>query len=170
MPYSISEISSRLEITDLYARYVHAADARDFAALDAIFLPDTTFDWTSCNGGKMTYEKAKAGPVFQGKLFPWSFHIYANPLIEFIDGERARVKVKAINPSGLPSRNEDGGGVGGATMMFQTHGTYTDLLERTEDGWRITERYWEEAFITGPLGKVEGIPGMLGLAGVSMDG
>jgi hypothetical protein len=64
------EISSRLEITDIYARYVHAADAQDFDTLDRSFLPETTFDWTSCGGGKMSYTEAKAGPVFQGKLFP----------------------------------------------------------------------------------------------------
>jgi hypothetical protein len=55
-------------------------------------------------------------------------------------------------------------------MMFQTHGTDTDLLERTEERWRITERYWEEPFISGPFGKVERIPEMPGLAGLSMDG
>ncbi|KAL3449121.1 hypothetical protein BJX65DRAFT_306187 [Aspergillus insuetus] len=165
MPYSLEEISSRLEITDIYARYVHAADVRDFHTLDRIFLPETTFDWTSCGGGKMTYTEAKAGPVFQGKLFPWSYHIYANPQIDFVDGgERVRVLVKAVNPSGLTQSGT------GANMMFQTHGTYTDDLERTEEGWRIVNRYWEEAFITGPLGKVDGIPGMLGLAGVEMDG
>ncbi|KAL3490767.1 hypothetical protein BJX62DRAFT_237881 [Aspergillus germanicus] len=135
--------------------------------LDRIFLPETTFDWTSCGGGKMTYAEAKAGPVFQGKLFPWSYHIYTNPQIDFVDGgERARVLVKAVNPSGL-SKSGDGGGT---AMMFQTHGTYTDDLVKTEGGWRIVNRYWDEAFITGPFEKVEGIPGMLGLAGVTMDG
>ncbi|KAL2784324.1 hypothetical protein BJX66DRAFT_89527 [Aspergillus keveii] len=172
MPYTLEEISSRLEITDIYARYVHAADARDFDTLDHIFLPETIFDWTSCGGGKMSYTEAKAGPVFQGKLFPWSYHIYANPQIDCLDGgERARVLVKAVNPSGLPQGGNGASGSGsGKPVMFQTHGTYTDDLVKTEAGWRIVNRYWDEAFITGPFEKVEGIPGMLGLAGVKMDG
>ncbi|KAH7162032.1 hypothetical protein B0J13DRAFT_535077 [Dactylonectria estremocensis] len=157
MPLPIEEISDRLEIQDLYARYVHAADDRE--SLDGIFLSDTTFDWSSCGGGKMTYEEAKAGPVFTGKMFPWSFHIYANPRIDFSDDRRtAEVKVKAINPSGLPDK-------GGKPMMFQTYGTYTDQLKRTADGWRIAVRVWEESSIVGPFEKVGGIAGILEAAG-----
>ena len=43
MVLSIEEISARLEITDLYTRYVHAADDRDTAALDRIYDDGYTF-------------------------------------------------------------------------------------------------------------------------------
>ena len=69
MGLTIEEISDRLEINDLYSRYVHAADDHDTAALDLIFLPHTTFDWSSTGGGKMTYLEAREGPAFRGDLF-----------------------------------------------------------------------------------------------------
>jgi hypothetical protein len=99
MVLSIEEISDRLEITDLYARYVHAADDRDAAALDRIFLPHTTFDWSSTGGGKMTYLEARDGPAFRGDLFPWSFHVCTNIRIDLVgDGKSARVKSKTLCP------------------------------------------------------------------------
>ncbi|KAF5268335.1 hypothetical protein FOXYS1_767 [Fusarium oxysporum] len=161
MTLSIEEISDRLEIQDIYTRYVHAADDRE--SLDDIFLPNTTFDWTSAGGGKMTYEEAKAGPVFTGKLIPWSFHIYTNARINFLeDRQKAVVKVKAVNPSGLENTR-------GEPLMFQTHGTYTDQLEKTVDGWRITHRIWHEFTIVGPFKKADGIPGILESAGKTFD-
>lgn len=160
MTLSIEEISDRLEINDIYSRYVHAADDRDFESLDRVFLPHTVFDWSSCGGGKMTYEEAKAGPVFTGKLFPWSFHIYTNIQIDFEEGRKAAaVKVKAINPSGLRDGN-------GEPAMFQTQGTYVDRVEKGKDGvWRIVNRVWNEFFVLGPLRKVDGMTGMLEVAG-----
>ncbi|KAJ4189988.1 hypothetical protein NW767_011486 [Fusarium falciforme] len=162
MTLSIEEISDRLEIQDIYTRYVHAADDRE--SLDNIFLPDTTFDWTSAGGGVMTYKEAKEGPVFTGKLLPWAFHIYTNVRIDFLEGrQKAVVKVKAVNPSGLEDKQ-------GEPMMFQTHGTYTDQLEKTVDGWRITDRIWHEFSVVGPFKKIDGIPGMLESAGKNWTG
>jgi hypothetical protein len=163
MAFSLEEVCDRLEINEMYARYVHAADERDTESLNRVFLPHTMFDWTACGGAKMTYEEAKQGPVFTGKLFPWSFHIYTNPLVDFSDDRRgATVKVKAVNPSGLHDDRDE-------PIMFQTQGTYVDTLEKTINGWRITNRVWKEFFILGPLKKVDGIPGMLKVAGRSLD-
>jgi hypothetical protein len=159
MVLSIEEISDRLEITDLYARYVHAADDRDAAALDRIFLPHTTFDWSSTGGGKMTYLEARDGPAFRGDLFPWSFHVCTNIRIDLVgDGKSARVKSKTLCPMGREGR-------GGRAVMFQMQGSYSDKLERRgEEGWRIVERVWHEDWVAGPFGKVDGISGALGIA------
>lgn len=162
MPLSIEEISDRLEIYDLYDRYAHAADDNDSDALDYIFLPHSTFDWSSTGGGKMTFAEARVGPVFTGKLFPWAFHATSNVRIRFLEGRTAaETKVKTINPSGLEGKN-------GEPLMFQTQGTYTDRLEKTPQGWKILARVWDEAWIVGPMKKVDGIPNMLQLAGKSM--
>jgi hypothetical protein len=50
-------------------------------------------------------------------------------------------------------------------LMFQVQGVYVDRLVRTEGGWRISERVWRDFWAVGPLGVVDGIPGMLALAG-----
>ena len=42
---SLQEISDRLEIQDLIARYSYALDRRDFDALDELFTPDAVLDY-----------------------------------------------------------------------------------------------------------------------------
>ena len=41
----LQEISDRIEIDDLFARYCHAIDERDWDALDDIFTPDARIDY-----------------------------------------------------------------------------------------------------------------------------
>ena len=48
--FSLDEIADRLAIEQVIARYVHALDARDYDALDDVFLPDTCFDLTEGGG------------------------------------------------------------------------------------------------------------------------
>lgn len=118
----MQEISARLEIYDIYDRYAHAADEHDIPALSAIFLPSTTFDWTSTGGGKMTFAEACVGPVFTGKLFPWAFHATSNVRIKFLEeGTKAEVKVKTISPSGLEG---EGGGEVDVSDAGRVHGSF----------------------------------------------
>jgi hypothetical protein len=158
MPYTIGEISDRLEIQDLYARYVHAVDDKDHPPLDAIFLPSTTFDWTASGGTRTTWAAAKEGDFLTGKLFPYVFHICTNLVIDFdAGGDAATVRSKTVHPTGLDGKE--------GRLMFQVQGVYVDRLVRTEGGWRISERVWRDFWAVGPLGVVDGIPGMLALAG-----
>lgn len=53
MVYTLEEVSDRLEIHELFARYVHATDDKDPKPLESIFLPTTTLDW-SASGGAVT--------------------------------------------------------------------------------------------------------------------
>ena len=52
--YSLAELADRVAINDLYARYVHAIDDKDYDELDRIFLPETVFDWTSFGHVRVT--------------------------------------------------------------------------------------------------------------------
>lgn len=42
----LEELADRLEIIELYGRYVHAADAKRADLLDEVFLPDCVIDYT----------------------------------------------------------------------------------------------------------------------------
>lgn len=45
---SYEEMGDRLEILDLYARYVHAVDRTDYDTLEnRIFISETSFDMTT---------------------------------------------------------------------------------------------------------------------------
>lgn len=158
MTLSLEEISDRLEISDLYARYVHAVDDREPEPLERIFLPETVFDWTASGGERTQWQVAKHGDFLTGKLFSYVFHVCTNLRIDFDeDGSGAIVKSKTIHPTGL----EDSQGV---AKLFQVQGCYTDRLVKTSDGWRITERIWQDFWAAGSFTLYDGIPGMLAAA------
>src|ERR1700741_4939715 len=50
MPYSLEELSDRLEINDTIIRYVHALDDHEIDVLDTVFAPDCKFDFSSVSG------------------------------------------------------------------------------------------------------------------------
>ena len=49
---SLQEMSDRLEIQDLFARYSFAIDDRNWDALDSVFTPDAAIDYTETGGAK----------------------------------------------------------------------------------------------------------------------
>lgn len=159
MPYSLQEISDRLEIDDLYARYVHAVDDREPGPLEEIFLDETVFDWTASGGERGVWRDVREGDFITGRLFPYVFHLCANLRIDFdADGEGATVKSKTIHPTGRPD-------AAGEPRLFQVQGAYTDRLRRVDGRWRITERVWQDFWAVGGLRLVDGIPGMLAETG-----
>lgn len=163
MTLSLEEISARLEIDDLYARYIHAVDDKEFEPLDRIFLPETVFDWSASGGQRTTWEEAKHCDFLTGELFQFVFHLCGNLRMDFApDLSSAVVKSKTIPPTGLRTPE-------GEAMLFQVHGAYTDQLKNTPDGWRITERVWQDFWVAGQVQEYEGIPGMLAEAGVHVE-
>lgn len=163
MTLSIEEISARLEIDDLYARYIHAVDDKEFAPLEKIFLAETIFDWSSAGGQRTTWQEAKTGDFLTGELFQYVFHLCGNLRIDFEPNlESAVVKSKTIHPTGLRTPE-------GESLLFQVHGAYTDKLLKTSQGWRITERVWQDFWVAGRFEKYSGIPEMLASAGTDLE-
>lgn len=162
---SLQQISDRLEIEELFSRYVHAVDSGEHAVLEHIFRPETVFDWTASGGVRETWAEAKNGPLLKNELFPFVFHACVNVIIDFDDTpdgavpNAATVRSKTIHPTGL-------NGPDGEPVLFQVHGVYVDRVERTDEGWRILERIWHGAWAVGGLTFAGGIPEMLAAAGV----
>jgi hypothetical protein len=172
---TLQEISDRLEIEELYSRYVHAVDAGEHGVLEDIFVAETVFDWTSSGGPRETWAEAKHGPMLKNEMFPFVFHACVNVVIDFdgVDGvddgagsgsgldpapEGATVRSKTIHPTGLY-------GPDGEPVLYQVHGVYVDRVRRTAAGWRIVERVWHGAWAVGGLTFAGGIPEMLAAAG-----
>ena len=163
MAMSLDEVVDRMEIQDIYSRYVHAVDDRELEELETIFEADTIFDWTASGGERTTWSEAKTGDFITGRMFPYVFHVCVNLRIDFdVTRSTAVVKSKTIHPTGLP-------GLDGTPHLFQVQGAYIDRLTRREEGWRITERAWQDFWAVGGLELVDGIPGMLRAAGVVGD-
>ena len=134
----LTEIGDRLEIQDVYARYVHAVDKADYETLDArVFTSDATFDYSQADGPVVTWDELRAIDMFGGNGFEHIFHITSNLVIDFDEsGDSATCVSKTFNPW---AREVDG-----AATTFQVHGTYTDVVVRTARGWRIASRRWVE--------------------------
>jgi len=134
----LTEIADRLEIQDVYARYVHAVDKADYATLEErVFTSDATFDYSQADGPVISWSELRAIDMFGGNGFEHIFHITSNLVIDFDEsGASASCFSKTFNPW---AREVDG-----KAYTFQVHGTYYVVVVKTERGWRIASRRWVE--------------------------
>jgi hypothetical protein len=134
---SLQEISDRLEIQDLLARYSHAIDRRDWAALDGIFTPDAEIDYTSMGGARGSLPEIKAYLAEALAHFTGFQHLVATSELT-ITGGRAVAKTICHNPMIMM--------VDGKEWPFFCGLWYHDVLVRTEAGWRISQRSEEKSY------------------------
>jgi hypothetical protein len=129
------------EIQQLLATYVFAIDSKNYAALDEVFVPDATFDYTATGGIAGDYRTIK--PWLEKALshFPVTQHLIGLPLID-IQGDRATSRAMLINLMQLKQPNR--------THQFFVGATYVDELIRTERGWRIARRVETDAWFKDP--------------------
>lgn len=134
----LQEMSDRIEIQDLLARYTQAIDQRDWDALDRVFTPDARIDYRAMGGaaGGLAEVKrflAEALPAFE------AFQHLVGSCVVDIDGDTATARTICHNPMVLR---------GGDDPHLLVCGLwYQDRLVRTAAGWRISERVEERAYI-----------------------
>lgn len=120
-----------IAIQQLLAAYVFAIDAKDYDALDAVFIPGARIDYRAAGGAAGEWPTMKAW--LKGALapFPLTQHLIGLPLIH-LAGDRANARTMLFNPMRLarPQRDE----------IFFVGCTYVDDLVRTAGGWRIAKR------------------------------
>ncbi len=136
---SLQEMSDRLEIQDLFARYSFAIDERDWDALDSVFKPDARIDYTETGGAKGSVAEIKAWLPVALERFPAFQHMVATTKLT-LDGDRATSRTILFNP--MVMAGEDG-----TTQTFFIGLWYRDSLVRTSAGWRIAERYEERSWM-----------------------
>jgi 3-phenylpropionate/cinnamic acid dioxygenase small subunit len=135
---SLQEMSDRLEIQDLFARYSHAIDARDWDALDRVFTPDATIDYSETGGARGTYPEIKAWLPVALERFAVFQHMVATSRID-LDGDQATSRTILFNP--MVHRDEQG-----HEQVFFIGLWYRDRLVRTAEGWRIAARHEDMAY------------------------
>ena len=120
-----------IAIQQLLAAYAFAIDAKDYDALDAVFVPGATVDYRAAGGAAGTWPTMKAW--LKGALAPFRLtqHLIGLPLIR-IDGDRASARTMLFNPMRTLQPNGD--------QLFFVGCTYVDDLVRTPEGWRIAKR------------------------------
>ncbi len=135
----LQEISDRLEIQDLLARYSYAIDERDWDALDQVFTPDAVIDYTETGGARGSVAQIKAWLPVAMQRFPRYQHMVATTRLT-IEGDTAAARSCLFNPMVYQ------GSEGAPEQVFFIGLWYRDKLERTGNGWRIAERYEEMGY------------------------
>ena len=130
-------LADKFEIQELLTAYAHAIDQRDFEALDNMFTSNAVIDYSATGGIKGGLAEIK--PFLRSTLpmFKASQHFVTNPLIK-LTGDTAKSRCLLLNPMTMERD-------GGLHTMF-IGAWYVDDLERTETGWRISNRAQELAF------------------------
>jgi|ERR1700733_5114856 len=134
---SLQEISDRLEIQDLLARYSHAIDRRDWNALDDIFTPDAHIDYSEMGGATGTLPEIKIYLARALERFSGFQHLVGTTELK-LEGDTATAKTICHNPMILQ--------VDGKDWPFFCGLWYHDKLVRTEAGWRIATRSEEKSY------------------------
>lgn len=146
---SMQEMSDRLEIQDLFARYSFAIDDRDWDALDDVFTPDARIDYSETGGAKGSVAQIKRWLPIAMERFPTYQHMVATTQLR-LDGDRATSRTILFNP--MIHKAADG-----TEQVFFVGLWYRDTLVRTDRGWRIAERHEEMAY-THNVPAMEPIP------------
>lgn len=135
---SLQEVSDRIEIQDLLARYCYAVDDRDWESYQTIFTKDATIDDRDTGGIKSGVQAHIAYMKKALSKILISQHAISTILIE-LDGNEATARTHCSCPMVI-----DLGG--GQKRVFFQGLWYKDKLVRTATGWRIKERvedgYW----------------------------
>jgi hypothetical protein len=132
---SLQEISDRLEIQDVLARYSDAIDSRRWDVLDEIFTPDAAIDYSSMGGIAGGLAEQKAFLEENVPAFPVSQHLAATSTFD-IQGDVANVRTICFNPMVITDEKH---------VLFCGL-WYRDVFVRVDDQWRIKERVQDRGF------------------------
>lgn len=139
MGATLAELSDRLEIQDLLIAYSHAIDDRSWDALDALFTTDAVIDYTETGGTRGGLPETKLFLSTAMEAFVSFQHLVATSKVT-LTGDSAAAKTICHNP--LVMQDADG-----SSKALISGFWYHDVLIRTPDGWRISHRRQERAFL-----------------------
>ena len=137
----LTELSDRLEISELLARYAVAVDSGDWDLFRSLFTEDAELDYSGAGGVKGTTAVAAAWLADTLSSWPGRLHLLGAATMTF-DGDEATV-VASYADTLAPSRDMlkfDAPG------LIKGGGRYHHRLVRTPDGWRsrglVLEQIW----------------------------
>jgi hypothetical protein len=142
------KVSDRLELSDLLDTYARGIDTKDWDVVASVFTPDASLDYTAFGGPKGSPADVIGWVSASVSAFPMTQHHITNRTFE-IDGDAATSAAELFAPMGMAA------GEGKMSMLF-TGGVYNDTYRRTPDGWKISSRVCDRAWlgagpeVTGP--------------------
>jgi 3-phenylpropionate/cinnamic acid dioxygenase small subunit len=141
---SVAELADRCAINELMYRYARMVDFRQWELFDQVFTADATCDYTSSGGVKGSAREVMAWLDRALAAWPTNLHFVTNLSIEFDpDRSTARATCYFLGPMAQ--------GAIGRQLAITNAGLYVDRLQRTSDGWRITDRECRMTLMVGSL-------------------
>ena len=129
---TLQDISDKLEINELLARYCHALDQKNWEAFQAIFMPDAILDFTAFGGPKGS--PAELQEFFTPILSSLASTQHTVSTIKIdLEGDNAAARSAAIVP--MTAKTPEG-----KESTFVSGLWYEDNLVRTPYGWKIKTR------------------------------
>lgn len=129
---TLQDISDKLEINELLARYCHALDQKDWKAFQAIFLPDAILDFTAFGGPKGSPAELQEFFIPILSSLASTQHTVSTIKID-LAGDNAAARSAAIVPMTAKAPE-------GKESTFVSGLWYEDDLVRTPAGWKIKTR------------------------------
>ena len=142
----LDEVTARLAIESLFARYAHTVDGYDAGGWANCFTPDGVFEVAGEDGGVCFAGHEALVRFMQAHIerLPGTRHVMTNHLIEFIDDASAD---HVCTLSGTLSRPE--------SVYVFANGYYRSRVVIHDGDWKISHRtvYLDntEALSSGPL-------------------
>jgi hypothetical protein len=138
MTLTVQEMSDRIEIEDVLARYCYAVDDRDWESYRTVFTADAVIDDVVTGGIRSGVEEHITYLKRALTHIRTSQHTISTVLID-VNGESARAVVHCVCPMVVEMP-------GGATQTMLLGVRYRDQLARQSDAWRISElveeKFW----------------------------
>jgi hypothetical protein len=129
----LQQISDRLEIEEVLIRYTRAIDTGEWDALDTVFTPDATIDYTQTGGIADAYPTVKEWLAENLPMFPRRMHMLGQVEITMEPGaDEAEVEAYFANPMIFAQRD-------GSELLWEFGGIYHHRMLRTPVGWRSRE-------------------------------
>ena len=136
-------VADRLGIYEVLDDYARGIDSKDWDLVLSCFTPDAVLDYSAFggpNGDAQAVVDWISGSV---KNFAMTQHHITNRHIT-LDGDEAVCVAELFAPMGMATGE-------GKMSLLLTGGAYNDRFVRTVEGWKISRRVFEKAWMaTGP--------------------
>lgn len=145
--YSAAELTDRVAIADLIARYSVLVDNAQWDAVTALFTPDASIDFSAFGAPAMSPPQLRDFLAASLPTFRRTQHLMGLPLID-LDGDAATARTPCLNPMVLDSPD-------GSTSAWLIGLWYDDTFHRSDSGWRFAARKQDRCYTVTDLRDVK---------------
>ena len=146
-----ASVSDRLAVSEVLDDYARGVDSKDWDLVTSVFTEDAHLDYSAFGGPKGSREEVIGWISASVTSFAMTQHHITNRHIT-LDGDDAVSIAELFAPMGMASGE-------GKMSMLLSGGRYNDRMSRTADGWKISTRVCEGAWLAaGPDATGPGSP------------